>query len=157
MALRRRRLLVIIFAALATQGCGTIAIGLTMLGAAVGTVAGTGTAYTLDGAATRTFTAPLDEVRQAVLAALARMDIPVGSDHGTEVERLIQARAANRAISLEMFRLTANLTRLHVTATHHWMLHDRATAGEIVTKIEEALTGAAALPRMEPEEGGRYW
>jgi hypothetical protein len=149
MAHGRRSLLVLALVVLAAQGCGTVTIGLTMLGAAVGTVAGTGTAYTLDSAATRTFTAPLDDVRQAVLAALVIMGIPVSSDQGTEVERQIRARAANRNISLEMRRLTVNLTSLHVTAKHHWLLHDRATAGEIVNQIQEALNSAAALPRME--------
>jgi hypothetical protein len=128
---------------LGAAGCATV--GLTILGAAAGTAAGTGTAYTLDGFASRTFTAPLEQLRQATLAAFGRMEIPVASDDGTEARRRIRARAGNRAIVLHLHRLTANLTRLQVTATHHWLLRDRATAGEIVAQVEQALHAAPAL------------
>jgi hypothetical protein len=152
---RRRALLgaMIVVSALALQGC---TMGITILGAvgaAVATLAGTGTSYTLDGHALRTFTAPLEEVRRATQAALEQMGISVASDKGTKHERLIRARAGNRSIGVTLVRMTANLTRIEVTARHHLVVHDRPTAREIVVQVEHALNGGSALPRKTLEGG----
>jgi uncharacterized protein DUF3568 len=133
--------------ALALQGCTMGLAGLTLLGAAVSTVAEVGTSYTFDGDARRTITAPLEDVRRATQAALERMEIPVASDKGTGQERQIRGRAGNRSIGVTLFRITANLTRLQVTATHHLFVYDRSTAVEVVTQVENALNGGSALPR----------
>jgi hypothetical protein len=143
----------IVVCALPLPGCTTALTILGAVGAAVGTLAGTGTAYTLDGHAPRTFTAPLEEVRRATQAALERMGISVASDKGTKHERLIRARAGNRSIGVTLFRMTANLTRIEVTARHHLVVHDRSTAREIVIQVEHALNGGSALPRKTLEGG----
>lgn len=142
----------IVVCALALQGC-TLTAGLTLLGAAAGTLAGTVSSYTLDGYALRTFTAPLEEVRRATQAALEQMGISVASDKGTKHERLIRARAGNRSVGVTLFRMTANLTRIEVTATHHLVVHDRSTAREIVIQVEHVLNGQSALPRKTLEGG----
>ena len=53
---------------------GCAAIGLTLFGVGAGVGTGTAVAYTLDGTAYRTFTAPLLKVEDATLLALDRED-----------------------------------------------------------------------------------
>ncbi len=77
--------------AVMTSGCA--AVGLTLLGTGAGVAAGTGTSYTLDGIAYRTFTASLDETRSATMRTLRRMDMPVSADRTTEHGREIEATA----------------------------------------------------------------
>jgi hypothetical protein len=81
-----------------TAGCA--AVGLALFGAGAGVAAGTGTSYTLDSVAYRTFTEPIDELRRATLGALKRMDIAVQSDQVAETGRAIVARAADRTIDI---------------------------------------------------------
>jgi hypothetical protein len=128
---------------LATQGCG--AVGLTFLGAGVGTAAGTGTAYTLDGVAYRTFTAPLDDVRRATSTSLKRMDMRVKSDQAVESGRSIVALASDRTVAIELEKLTARTTRMRVTAKHRAVFRDRSTAGEIIAQTERALDDLPAV------------
>lgn len=123
--------------ALAMQGCA--AGGLTLLGVGAGTAASTGTAYTLDGVAYRTFTAPLDDVRRATSTSLRRMDVRVKTDRATDSGREIVAQAGDRAVAIELERLTARTTRMRVTAKHGVVFRDRSTAGEIIVQTERAL------------------
>jgi hypothetical protein len=133
----------LVLLAFATQGCA--AVGLTLLGVGAGTAAGTGTAYTLDGVAYRTFTAPLDDVRRATSTSLKRMDIRVKTDQTTESGREIVALANDRTVAIELEKLTARTTRMRVTAKHGMVFRDRATAGEIIVQTERALDDMPAL------------
>ena len=127
-------LLGIIFA---TQGCA--GAGLALFGVGAGTAAGTGTSYTLDGIAYRTFTASLDDVRRATSRSLKRMDIRVKADQPTDSGRSIVALAGDRTIGIELEKLTARTTRMRVTAKQNAVFRDRSTAGEIITQTERAL------------------
>jgi hypothetical protein len=130
----------------ATQGCA--AVGLTLFGTAVGVGAGTGTAYTLDGIAYRTFTAPLDDVRRATLATLGRMDVALKTDEAGEAGgRALVGEAGDRTIHIDLERLTARTTRMRVTAKQGWFFRDRATAGELIAQTEQALEDLPALSR----------
>jgi hypothetical protein len=120
-----------------TQGCA--AAGVTLLGVGAGTAAGTGTAYTLDGVAYRTFTAPLDDVRRATSRSLKRMDIRVKTDRATDSGRSIVAQANDRTVTIELEKLSARTTRMRVTAKHGTIFRDRSTAGEIIAQTERAL------------------
>lgn len=131
--------------ALGLQGCA--AVGLTFLGAGAGVAAGTGTAYTLDGIAYRTFTTPVDDVRRATLTALRRMEVTLQSDMVTDEGRELVGQAADRRIEIELERLTARTTRMRVTAKHGWIFRDRATAGEIIVQTERALDDMPAVSR----------
>jgi hypothetical protein len=123
--------------ATASAGCGAIALA--ALGAAAGTAAAAGVSYTFDGIAYRTFTAPLDDVRQATEQGLHRMDITIVAHKFTQSGREIRAEAGDRSISIELESLTARATRMRVTAKHHTFIHDRSTAGEIVAQTQQAL------------------
>lgn len=155
------RLFVILALVLTISGCA--AVGLTLFGVGAGVAAGTGTGYTLDGIAYRTFTASLDEMRHATLTSLKRMDIAIKSDDivksddggkrnegRTEVTRgksdpappagrEIVAEAGDRKVYVELERLTARTTRMRVTAKQGVFFRDRATAGEIIAQTERAL------------------
>lgn len=137
-------------AALAAQGCA--ALGLLVLGTGAGVAAGTGTAYTLDGIAYRTFTAPIDDVRRATLTTLKRMDIAVKSDASTAEGRALVADAGDRTIYIDLERLTNRTTRMRVTAKQGWFFRDRATAGELIAQTEQALDDLPAL--SQKRQGG---
>ena len=59
----------------AVTGCA--GIGLTLLGVGAGVTTGTSVAYSLDGVAYKTFTAPLPQVESATRTALDRMGIKI--------------------------------------------------------------------------------
>ena len=129
----------------AVHGCA--GAGLTLLGVGAGTAAGTGTAYTLDGVAYRTFTAPFEDVRRATSRSLRRMDMPVKTDRPTDAGRSIVALASERTVTIDLEKLTARTTRMRVTAKHGAIFRDRATAGEIIAQTERALDD---LPAVSP-------
>jgi len=133
----------VVMAAVLCQGCAGVA--LTLLGVGAGVSAGTGTNYTLDGIAYRTFTEPAARVRAATLAALRSMDVVVSTDEAIDGGRRIVGQAGDRTIDIELDGLTTRTTRVRVTARHHWVLRDRSTAGEIITQTEHALDDLPAV------------
>lgn len=136
-------MLMVLASAVAAQGCA--AVGLTLFGVGAGVAAGTGTAYTLDGIAYRTFTAPLEDLRRATVVSLKRMDIVIEGDTETAEGRQIVAKAGDRMVEIELQRLTARTTRIRVTAKHGIIFRDRATAGEIIAQTESALDEQPAV------------
>jgi hypothetical protein len=128
---------------LATQGCA--GAGLALFGVGAGTAAGTGTSYTLDGIAYRTFTASLDDVRRATATSLKRMDIRIQTDRPADSGRSIVALAGDRTVAIELEKLTGRTTRMRVTAKQNAVFRDRATAGEIIAQTERALDDLPAL------------
>lgn len=129
--------------AVGVQGCA--GAGLALLGVGAGTAAGTGTSYTLDGIAYRTFTAPLEDVRRATATSLKRMDIRVKTDQPTDSGRSIEALAGDRTVAIELQKLTGRTTRMRVTVKRHTVLRDRSTAGEIIAQTERTLDDLPAL------------
>lgn len=128
---------------LGTQGCA--AVGLTLFGVGAGLSAGTGTQYTLDSIAYRTFTAPLQDIRRATLAAFKRMDITLQNDNAMDTGRHVVGQAGDRTVDIELERLTARTTRMRVTAKQGWFFRDRATAGEIIAQTERSLDELPAV------------
>lgn len=129
---------------LTIQGC--MAIGVTLFGVGAGVTAGSGVSYTLDSVAYKTFTAPVDTMQDATLRTLQRMDIEVRDLEvrqagGTETGWTILAVAGDRAIEIELDRLTAKTTRMRVNAKQGWFFRDRATATEIILQTERTLEG----------------
>jgi Protein of unknown function (DUF3568) len=128
------RLAVLVPLLLAATGCASIGITLAGLGAGVGM-----NHYT-NNVASRTFTEPLLDVRQAVDLALTRMGIPVESTAQTEAATMITARAGNREIEIELEPITASTTRMQSIARREGsLLLDSATAGEIIAQTERIL------------------
>lgn len=145
----------VLMLALVNGGCA--AVGLTLIGTGLGIAAGTGTAYTLDGIAYRTFSASLDDTRSAALTTMRRMDMKVQSDTKVQADpkaqsaeakpesREIVALAGDRTIHIELERLTSRTTRMRVTAKQGWFFRDRSTAGEIIAQTADALEDRPAL------------
>jgi hypothetical protein len=93
-----------IFAALLLNGCA--GVGLTLFGVGAGVTAGTSVAYTLDGIAYRTFTAPLPRVESATRTALDRMGIKVEATAKIEQGKAIKAVSNDRDIEIELEMVT---------------------------------------------------
>lgn len=146
-------LLVLIVSVLALEGCA--AVGLTMLGVGAGVAAGTGTAYTLDGIAYRTFNAPIGDLRRATLTTLKQMDIRVKSDEPSEEGRALMAQAGDREVEIGLEQLTPRTTQMRVTAKHGIFFRDRATAGEIIAQTERTLDEQPTALHKAKQEGTR--
>lgn len=121
---------------------GCAAMGLTLFGVGAGVGTGTAVAYTLDGTAYRTVSAPLPKVETAALAALDRMGIKIESKEKTEQGRLIAASGADRQIEVELEAVSSKTTRIRTVAKHGIFFKDRATATEIILQTEKILNGA---------------
>ena len=125
--------------ALLLQGCALALIG-------AGGAGGLAAADSMQ-AADRTFTAPLEQVRDATTAALGRMDLKPSQDTTTAEGRRIVAHTNDRTIDIELENVTYNTTRMTVDVkTYHGLLRDGATANEIVQKTGEMLAGRVAAP-----------
>ena len=119
-------------------GCETVAI------TALGVGASAGVMHTASSVQYRTFTVPPGRVKRAVLAAFDRMDIEVQGEEERGQIDVITATGANRAIEVELERMSRGTTQLRAVAKHNLFVHDSATAREIVEQTEAAL---AAEPR----------
>src|SRR5438876_4794291 len=109
------------------SGCIPLALTATGVGMA------TGTSHTLGGIVYKTFAAPQAKVQRATIAALKRMQIKVDETKREDNKELINARAADRDIEIEIEALTPNTTRVTVTATKSGgIIRDSATATEII-------------------------
>jgi hypothetical protein len=121
---------------------GCAAIGLTLFGVGAGVSTGTAVAYSLDGTAYRTFTAPLPKVHTATLTALNRMGIKVEAKEKTEQGEIIKASGAERQIEVELEAVSTKTTRIRTVAKQGMFFKDRATATEIILQTEKVLNGA---------------
>ena len=119
------------------NGCATI--GLTLFGVGAGVTTGTSVAYTLDGIAYRTFTAPLPQVESAARTALDRMGIRVAATSRTEQGKAIHAVSNDREIEIELEMVSAKTTRIRTVAKQGIFFKDRATATEIIYQTEKVL------------------
>jgi len=123
---------VVVLASAALIGCVPIAL------TAAGVGMATGTSHTLGGIVYKTFAAPQVKVQRATIAALRRMQIKVDETKRDDNKELINARAADRDIAIEIEALTPNTTRVTVTATKSGgIIRDSATATEIILQTEK--------------------
>lgn len=98
--------------------------------------------HTLSGVAYKTFTAPLDAMRSAVLTGLGELEFEVTADDSANFGRKIEAAAHERRIAIELEALSPNATRMQVTAERTTgIFRDRATATEIIVRTATALDG----------------
>jgi len=130
--------LLLVGACVPLAGCETVALAL------VGAGASSAIRYNLDGIAGRTFTAPLETVKNASLAALDRMGLSLDATSSFDTGETIYARAPNRDIEIELEPITKQLTRLRVTAKGGGILYDNSTAVELVAQTEKQLDAAVA-------------
>jgi hypothetical protein len=119
------------------NGCASV--GMTLFGVGAGVTTGTSVAYTLDGVAYRTFTAPLPQVESATRTALDRMGIRIDSTAKIEQGKAIHAKSNDRDIEIELERVSPKTTRVRTVAKQGIFFKDRATAGEIIYQTEKVL------------------
>ena len=138
MAKQKTQLIAIgLVAALWLDGCA--GVGMTLFGVGAGVTTGTSVAYTLDGIAYRTFTAPLPQVETATRTALDRMGIKVDSTAKTDQGKAIRATSNDREIEIELEMVSSKTTRIRTVAKQGIFFKDRATAGEIIFQTEKVL------------------
>lgn len=124
-------------ALLLLNGCAALGLGLLSSGA--GILTGQSVAYTLDGFAYRTFTAPLSQVESATRTALHRMGIRVEATAQIEQGKALKAQTFDREIEIELEMVSAKATRMRTVAKQGMFLKDRATAAEILNQTEKIL------------------
>ena len=129
---RRASTFACIFIAFTLSGCEPVSL------TALGVGAAYGVQHTLSGISYRTFSAPLPQVRSAVMGALRHMDIKVGTKDTTETGERFTARAADREIEVELEAITPKTTRMRSTARSGFV-RDAATATEIILQTERLL------------------
>ena len=125
-------------AALAAGGCTSAAIQPIAV-ALAGAGTSTAISYSLNGGASRTFTAPLAEVKAATLDTLSLMGIRVDGSESTDQGETITASASRRSIEIELESISSKATRLRVITKNGGLFYDSATATEIVLQTEKAL------------------
>ena len=134
--------------ALAVVGLGGCAgVGLTLFGVGAGITGGTGVNYTLDSIAYKTFAASEEELRAATVKTLKRMAMDVTENQATESGRQITATAGDRAVDIELDRITPRTSRMRVNVKKGWLFRDRATAGEIIVQTERTLDNEPLLSK----------
>lgn len=95
--------------------------------------------HSINGTAYRTFTAPKDEVRLAVVAAFKRMGIDLESVDKLEETTHVVGSAARRAVYVDIEPLSAKSTRIRVITKNGDIFYDSATSAEIVVQTEKIL------------------
>jgi hypothetical protein len=104
-----------------------------------GVTTGTSVAYSLDGVAYKTFTAPLPQVESATRTALDRMGIKIEATSKMEQGKAIKAQTNDREIEIELEMVSNKTTRIRSVAKQGIFFKDRATATEIIIQTEKAL------------------
>src|ERR1051326_403343 len=107
-------------------------------------------AYSFDGVAYRTITAPAAAVKSAPLAAIDRMGIELSSLSSYERGETIAARADERDIFIDIEPVSRKATRIRIAARTGGFFNDTATASEIILQTEKILDAVATL-RVIPE------
>ena len=149
------RLTALLVLALATSGCvaAALPIGLAALSGSASSAMKAGTDYTLGGAAYRTFSAPLGDVRKAVRGSFAALEIEVTEDVPiVGGGSWIVGEARQREIHVKLEPVTPALTRLRMVVRQGLLGRDRATASELIDQTARALESvrtarAAPSPR----------
>jgi len=149
------RLLILVLVPLSLSGClaaaALPALGLSAMSDAAGSVAKAGVEHTMGGSVYRTFSAPLDEVRDALLQSFADLEIDV-----TEEEALkdggtrISGEALHRHISVKLEPVTPALTRLKMFVRRGWFGRDQSTSTELIEQTARALDDVRPIGGASP-------
>ena len=128
--MRAMGLVVLALSGLLLQGCDII------------TAAG-GPDYMQEGE--RTFTAPIEQVRDAARETLTSMKMTVNEDSVTDDGRRLRAGTWDRAVRIDLENVTYNMTRMSVAVTRgDNILKDHVTEQQILTQINDALNGTGS-------------
>ena len=118
------------------QGCAAAAL------TAAGIAGGVGVEHTLSGISYKTFNEPMNRVRLATLRALDGMAMPVRKDMKSEDGKgwIIEARANEREIEIELEKLSSRTTHMRVVANKgEIFFKDAATSTEIIVQTAHRL------------------
>jgi hypothetical protein len=147
--MRIARTLGVLVLALALEGCA--AVGLAVVGGAVGVGAGAGVEHTMNGIVYKTFDASTNELRFAALKTLDHLGMPVTADEKSEGGWKLSATATERQIDIELQQLTDKTTRMRVVANDGQIFFkDASTATEIITKTAQTLQEDRDAAKNEP-------
>jgi uncharacterized protein DUF3568 len=138
------RLLALILVALTLSGCVALAalpaLGLSAMSDAAGGAAKAGVEHTMGGSVYRTFSAPLEDVRDAVLRSFADLEIDLDDEEELKDGSVtLKAEALHRHISIGFEPVTPALTRLKVHIRRGWFGRDESTANELIDQTTRAL------------------
>jgi hypothetical protein len=138
--LRLLIVLPIVLLAVVLSGCASIAVTLAGLGV------GAGASHYMNSVTYRTFTEPVQTVKQAALVSLVRMKIELETTEHTDKGLLIRARTTNRTIEIELEEVTGNSTRMRTVAHQDDSVFlDAATAAEVIAQTEKTLATVAPV------------
>jgi uncharacterized protein DUF3568 len=101
--------------------------------------------YTVDSTAKRTFSENLNHVMRASIDVLKKMNITIDTVKKKESGAKIQAVANDLKIKISIHPITDNTTKVSIDALKYAVLRDKATADEIITQIDVALTDQRVL------------
>ncbi len=121
---------------LALQGCAAAALSV------VGMAGGAGLDHTLNGYVYRTYASPVAGTRLAALQTLKRMGMTIEKSEKAENGWVIEAKALDRDIDIDLETLSARSTRARVVVsqTNFIFLKDSATGNEIIDQMSVELS-----------------
>jgi hypothetical protein len=152
MRLFRPSIIIVAFSALTTMlGCAPLAI------TALGVGGSAGMTHAMNGVTYRTFTAPMVNVRTAVLQALTGMGIKIDSSGRQDEVEVIKAATSEREILIELEPISANTTRMRSVAKKSVFIYDSATASEIIQQTEKFLLKPQQRANGHDELASRLW
>jgi hypothetical protein len=148
------RLALLFLLALSASGCVAAALpalGLAAMSDAAGSAAKAGVEHTIGGSAYRTFSAPLDEVRTAVLQSFGDLEIDVTEDEELDDGGArIVGEAQHREITVKLEPVTPALTRLKMFVRKGWFGRDSATSSELIEQTARALAEVRPIGGASP-------
>jgi len=149
------RLATVLALALMASGCVAAAalpaLGLSAMGDVAGAGAKAGIDYTFGGTAYRTFSAPLEDVRCAVLQSFSDLEIDITEEEtDDDGSARISAEAFKRSITVKLEAVTPALTRLKMVVRRGWFGRDRATSTELIEQATRALSDIRPIAGASP-------
>jgi len=164
MKFSRKRTLARIPAALALAGvlagCGALPVTLPLALPVLVSGAGGSVAYTVTNIAYKTFSYPIEEVKEATHMALEKMLIGEAGEEELEDGVKISATTKKLHIYIDLEKITPNTTKVSVNAKRGAVLKDKSTATEIISQIENFLEGGKEereSPVPVPAEAEPTW
>jgi len=134
-----KRLLPLALLALAFHLSGCAAV-IPLLGAGAGMFADRQVDHILESTASKTFAAPLEEVRSAMFQSFSRMELAVDSDERTETGYALTGKTRDRRVEIELEQVGGQFTYMQAKVKRNFFWRDRATATALVLDTESILT-----------------
>jgi hypothetical protein len=107
---------------------------------ALGVGISAGVSSTVAGYTSKTFTAPIPQVRSATVTALNRMGMKIESSGKVVGGITIRAKGGDREIEVWLEMVTGKATRMRTIAKQGTLIYDSATSTEIILQRERVLS-----------------